>query len=333
MKKKEKLRTLGIIPADANVCITYEDDEGEILLESYAYEVGFFRFNWHPSLEIMLVIHGSLKLYTEHGIFDLGEDGLAVINPNEGHASMLQSPETIAIVLHISQHHLEQLCRDAVIPRFICHSSGEDKEEPSYRLIRSCLAFIYRSLSKKGKPDQLMVPAQISMLLALLIRRFSDAPPSTRDLKSSAQQRQTFHAMVKYINRHFRENITLQEIANAFDMNPSYTSSYFKKHIGLGFHEYLIRKRLAYAIHMLNNTDDSVLDIALDAGFPDAKALNLAFKKYFDISPNRYRIISKASADTSLKNLYPVRLDFTHPVVQEKLSGYVGCPVSFEVLL
>ena len=101
----------------------------------------------------------------------------------------------------------------------------------------------------------------------------------------------------------------------------------------LGFHEYLIRKRLAYAIHMLNNTDDSVLDIALDAGFPDAKALNLAFKKYFDISPNRYRIISKASADTSLKNLYPVRLDFTHPVVQEKLSGYVGCPVSFEVLL
>lgn len=332
MKKREKARTLGTIPADANVCLTYYDNEGEILLESYAYEVGFFRFNWHPSLEIMLVIQGSLTLYIEHGIFDLAKDDLAVINPNEGHASMLQSPGTIAVVLHISHQYLEKLCPDASVPRFACHSSGESRDEPAFRLIRSCFSFIYQALSQDNT-DSLLIPAQISMIMALLVRRFSSMPSSPKELKSSTQQRQTLHAMIKYINRHFRENITLQKMAEIFDMNPSYTSSYFKKHIGLGFHEYLIRKRLAYAIHMLNNTDDSILDIALDAGFPDAKALNLAFKKYFNISPNRYRIISESSADSSLKNLYPVRLAFTHPVVREKLSGYVSCPVSFDILL
>lgn len=109
-KSKTAVNTIGTLPIDESVSVILTDSEGNILLESYAYEVGFFRFNWHPSLEIMLVLEGKLTAYSEQGVFELQEDDLLVINPNIGHASMLQSPRTVALVIHISQSYLEQLC-------------------------------------------------------------------------------------------------------------------------------------------------------------------------------------------------------------------------------
>ena len=63
-------------------CVAFYDDNGRIILESYAYENNFFRFNWHSSLEIIIVLKGRLKTCTERGMFDLEEDGVLIINPN-----------------------------------------------------------------------------------------------------------------------------------------------------------------------------------------------------------------------------------------------------------
>lgn len=57
----------------------------------------------------------------------------------------------------------------------------------------------------------------------------------------------------------------------------------------MGFHEYLTRKRLAQAVYELNNSDKTVLEIAVNAGFPDAKGLYAAFQQYFGMTPNDYR--------------------------------------------
>lgn len=329
MKKRdsEKRKSLGVMPADQRVCVTYYGEDNELLLESYAYEVGFFRFNWHPSLEIMLVIRGGLKAYTEHGIFDMQENDLLVINPNEGHASMLQTPGTIAVVLHISQEYIEQLCGSSNLPVFHCNSTPETRNYASFCMLRSTIASIYDALAEQPEPDRLFVLGQVCISVSLLIREFSNGIPSAGELKISVKQQQTVHSMIKYIDHGFRDKITLKEMADLFDMNLSYTSNFFRQRVGIGFHEYLIRKRLAYAVYLLNNTEDAVLDIALEAGFPDTKAFHLAFKKYFNTSPGRYRMVSKTSVDMNARNLYPVRLDFSHPAVREALTSFLNCPI------
>ena len=315
------------MPADERVCVTFYDKDGELLLESYAYEVGFFRFNWHPSLEIMLVLSGSLTVYTEHGIFDMQKDDLIVINPNEGHASMLHTPGTIAMVLHISQSCMEELCGNSNLPVFYCNSTPESRYKTPFNLLRSSMSSIYYALADRENQDKLFVMGQVYSSLSMLVGNYSNGIPSQGELKLNARQQNTVHSMVKYIDHHFREKVTLQDMADKFGMNLSYTSNYFRKRVGIGFHEYLIRKRLAYAVYLLNNTEEPVLDIALEAGFPDTKAFHLAFKKYFNISPGKYRTVSKSSVDINVKNLYPVRLDYLHPVVHEALLRFMDYPI------
>lgn len=322
-KDREEQQTLGIIPSDSRVCATFYGQDGNIILESYAYEVGFFRFNWHPSLEIMLVLHGGLKAYTEHGVFDLQENDLILINPNEGHASMLQVPGTIAMVLLISQQYLEKMCGEGGIPIFNGCSSEKKIDEKNFLMIRGYMALLYCILSSSEEPDHLFVKAQIFLILSLLLHNFTNGPLGISELKRADRHQNTLHIMVKYINRRFREKITLEDLSGLSGMNQSYISNYFRQHIGIGFHEYLIRKRLAYAVHLLNNNKDSILDIALDAGFPDAKAFHMAFRKYFNISPGKYRAISKTSYGADMKKLYPTRLESSHPVVKDKMAEFM----------
>lgn len=321
-------KALGTLPSDKDVCASLCDEKGDELLETYVYEVGFFRFNWHTSMEIMLVLQGHLKAYVDGSVFDLYEDDFLVINPNAGHASILQTSPTIAMVLHISQEYLEELC-GSLLPVIECHSTCETRNEFPYRFIRSCMAGIYLSLSS-GKPYRdIFAKSQTLLLFSALLHNFSYGKPTPKEQKLSLQQKEHIYQMIKYINRNFREKISLNDLAELSQMNLSYVSTYFKAHVGINYHEYLIRKRLVYAAYLLHNTEEPVLDIALDAGFPDVKALNQSFKKYFNISPKQYRRGLLADCDASAKHLFPVRLKFSNEFVQKKLSIYLKENFSF----
>lgn len=308
---------------DSAFSLSFYGEAGELLFEAYAYEVGFFRFNWHPSLEILMVLKGSLNAYTENGIRQLSENDLMVINPNVGHATMLQTPKTVALVIHVSLPYLERLCKNQAVPVFECCSPDQPEHVDTFRQIRSSISRLFCAMQDTSPAGQLMSQSQLLLILSLLLSHFSCGTPSQRELSVASRQQEIIHTMIRYINRHFREKITLEDLARISSRNLSYVSSYFRQKTGIGFHDYLIRKRLTYAAYLLHNSDDSVLDIALDAGFPDAKALNQAFKKYFQISPRQYRSQLLTCGDASLKQLFPVKLPFDHPLLEEKFSEYI----------
>lgn len=329
MRKKEMntglpdgISTLGQHLPDNRVCASICAADGTLLMEAYAYEVGFFRFNWHPSLEILMVLRGHLKAYTESNISELYEDDILVINPYVGHASILQTPDTIAFVLHITPDYLNILCGHNPPPIFQCCSTNATRMLLPYRTIRSCIAGIYLTLSENAPNSSLFAKAQAHLVLSIMMKEFSCELPASKEKKGKTLEKMPLHAMVKYIDRNFREKITLNHLTEISEMNASYISTYFKNHIGIGFHEYLTRKRLSYAAYMLHNTDDPILDIALDAGFPDGKSFHQAFKKYFRLNPGQYRLGLLSDCGDSVRNLFPVRLEFSDPFVQKKLREY-----------
>lgn len=325
-KSKTTVNTIGTLPVDESVSVILTDSEGGILLESYAYEVGFFRFNWHPSLEIMLVLEGKLTAYSEQGVFELQEDDLLVINPNIGHASMLQSPRTVALVIHISQAYLEQLCGNAAIPNLTCYSASE-ADRSFLKPLRASIAAIYTTLSEKSQTGKLFTQSQIYALLSFLLRYNADNDLCPKEQRQKAEQQKLIHTMVKYVNHHFRDKVTLSHLAELSGMNLCYVSTFFKAHTGVGFQDYLTRKRLAYAAYQINNTEDSIADIAMDSGFPDVKAFNQAFRKYFNLSPGHYRSELTKKEDCNVESLFPVRLSVTDPLVRQKLSEYLDMPL------
>ena len=105
MKKASRHNPIGTLPMDKGVCALLQDKQGNMICEAYMYRVGFFRFNWHPSLEIMFVMQGNLRIFTQRGTYLLKEGDIIVLQPNEGHATMMETVDTIAAVMHISQKY------------------------------------------------------------------------------------------------------------------------------------------------------------------------------------------------------------------------------------
>ena len=93
----------------------------------------------------------------------------------------------------------------------------------------------------------------------------------------------------RYIEEHFRENLTLESMAHMIGMNSFYFSSYFKKQTGMNFKSYLTDVRMQEAVRLLRHTDYKSYEIAQQLGYKNVRQFNENFKGRYGKSPNEYR--------------------------------------------
>ena len=95
----------------------------------------------------------------------------------------------------------------------------------------------------------------------------------------------------QYINDHYSEQISLEIVSDAVELNPTYLSSLFKKETGKTFSEYLTETRIEQAKNMIKETAMPVSEICIRVGYNDQKNFNRIFTKYTELKPNEYRKI------------------------------------------
>lgn len=95
--------------------------------------------------------------------------------------------------------------------------------------------------------------------------------------------------IVIYIQNNFKNNISLNKMANDLGYSYNYLSSYFKAQFGCGYSEYVNKFKLEEAVRMLKMTDKSITQIAFESGFTSIRNFNDVFKKEYGISPLSYK--------------------------------------------
>jgi AraC-like DNA-binding protein/mannose-6-phosphate isomerase-like protein (cupin superfamily) len=95
--------------------------------------------------------------------------------------------------------------------------------------------------------------------------------------------------VVRFLNDHYAEPLSLTGVAEHFSMSPYYLSRIFKSTTGFAFSEYINLVRLKEAQRLLRETDDSVTEIAWRSGFENFSHFGKAFKKMAGVSPRAYR--------------------------------------------
>lgn len=93
----------------------------------------------------------------------------------------------------------------------------------------------------------------------------------------------------KYILQHYKENLTLNDVAEYVELNPSYFSNLFKLEVGSNFSEYLLEVRIQKARKLLRDPTIKVYEIGCLVGYEDAVSFGRAFKKKVGMSPKEYR--------------------------------------------
>lgn len=113
-----------------------------------------------------------------------------------------------------------------------------------------------------------------------------------RDLERSDDSWQPYrrmNAVVKYINAHYAEPISVAKLASVASLSVSQFERRFRRVFGQTPSRFLIRYRLTRASQILVRSDESLSEIAHEVGFYDHSHFSREFKKQFGQSPGCYR--------------------------------------------
>lgn len=95
--------------------------------------------------------------------------------------------------------------------------------------------------------------------------------------------------MSSYIKKNFNQKITLDILAEKFDVSKCEISRNFKKYVGASFVEYINTIRVAEAQSLITCTTSSFVDIAVTVGFESLSRFGKVFKQISSMTPREYK--------------------------------------------
>jgi AraC-like DNA-binding protein len=110
------------------------------------------------------------------------------------------------------------------------------------------------------------------------------------------------------------------------NLNPSYLIRHFKQRFGISPKAYHTQCRLREAVRLLRTTERPIKSIALDLGFPSAKAFQRIFKHHFGVRPLEVRtktIFPREAASATPANPFQInRFNLRPPIRPNWMDRY-----------
>lgn len=162
-----------------------------------------------------------------------------------------------------------------------------DRENPKREDILELIDQISLEFREKRPGYKNMIRIHIQTILVLLHRYFGYGTEEVSSVSSFHEA--AVGKTLEYINRHYCEDIRLEELGRIANLNPSYYGAIFKRLSGVTPMEYITAKRIAHAIDLLKSGEYvSMLELAFACGFHNTANFNRAFRKLTGEVPSRY---------------------------------------------
>jgi AraC-like DNA-binding protein len=150
------------------------------------------------------------------------------------------------------------------------------------------ILFELKSAAEGRHPsDRYLVDANLRRFLSVVIRHRGEAPAHSELTAGDAAQQ--LQPALAFVADHYRETITLDQIAETMHVSSSRARHLFKEATSVGFKEYVTKLRLAEAKRLLLNSKVNVCEVASAVGYSNIHQFYKVFHRYTRMSPADYR--------------------------------------------
>lgn len=240
--------------------------------------------HWHEFYELMLVTGGAGVHHLNGTARSLQAGSFCLLSPSDFHEVVPAAGRTLYFWNII---FTDVLLRDTVSELLFnnaCAYHIEVDETECARLQADCQR-LWDETNQRRPGHHIVAQATLDTLLIALHRSATNCAPT----RTTPQAPDPVRRALRFIQGHFREPLTLLEVAQQARLSPAYFSDSFRRTTGQTFQLYVQQQRLQFARSLLAVSDLPIGEICYAAGFNSLSHFVRAFKHQFGAPPREYR--------------------------------------------
>lgn len=277
-----------------NNCESVDYQNGSTIRIWYNEQTIGFAPHWHNALEVILPIENSYDVRVNDEDHHILPGEIFFIPPGEMHELMASSSGTRFIFL-FNITNIMQMKGYAGIQSMLAHPLHITKADflPVYDEIYRLFGLMWNEYFSDNDFRELSIYAHLIQIFVLLGRnklRSANLFPNVRNYKQK-EYMQRFSQVLDYIDTHYMEELTLDDIADFSGFSKYHFTRLFKQYTTSTFYDYLNFKRIKVAESLLAQPDLSITEIALQSGFSSISTFNRIFKQKKNCTPSQYRTL------------------------------------------
>ena len=234
----------------------------------------------HSCSEFFYVIGGVGQFFIEGETYPVTTNDLVIVNPNIEHTEISFNSNPLEYIV-LGVEGLELSVNDERENRYCIVNFRGIRDS-----ILMCLKNILREIEEKAPGYETVCQDLIEVLFIYLTRQTNYSTTMTPIRKTSSRLCATVR---RYIDEHYKENISLDALAQLTHVSKYYMVHAFSKEYGISPINYMVLKRIEEAKHLLKNDDYTLALISRMLGFSSPSYFSQTFKRITGISPNEYR--------------------------------------------
>ena len=279
---------------DGSEIVNYDDPA----FPSYIYE-GWIapRVTWervphfHEDIEMVTVTSGTMAYSVNGKVLVLHEGDTIFINSNQIHFSMCVNdnvaryvifvfhPNIISTSPAVEMNYVLPLITNPNIPYIRFRDINEETED-MHRLLLSL---------PEVRIDAFKVTKILFSIWEILLKRSRLLEIGEESEDHSDTNRRAFKSMLFFIQQEYKRTVTLEDIASSANISKSLCNRLFNQYVKESPISYVMHFRAQKAAEYLRFGTDPISKIASMTGFGGASYMSETFKKYYGMSPVRYR--------------------------------------------
>ncbi|NLK93689.1 MAG: AraC family transcriptional regulator [Clostridiales bacterium] len=256
--------------------------------------------HWHEEMEITYIVDGSAEISINLNPFTAQKGDIIVVNPLTLH-SFKKDPKYSHMTWHTMVFNLNMVqssLTDGCLIKYIAPLLNKNHTLPTilnknslgYKEILNTILKLFDIYENKLDFFELELKSQLYHLL-FLYYKYNLVIKNNKNENLSSSTTNKIKNIINYINNHINEDMTIEDISNEVNFSQYHFMKFFKKHIGMTCIDFINNTRLEKASILLNTTDKSIMDIALEVGFNNISYFNKLFKQKYKLTPKDFRKI------------------------------------------
>ena len=244
--------------------------------------------HFHSVYELIYIIEGKALFTICDSSYEASAGNLLFISKFEEHNAVILEYPYRRFFIQLTPFQLERCILDPQLRSVFINRTGNFRHcfdlLPCAEQANGLLQDITDEFQHPGPFYHERQSCLLTLLLILCRRQCPEQFPSlTGSPPAAVSQAQ------KYIDLHFAESLSLEDLAQRFFISPSHLSHEFRKWTGFSPKRYIVLSRLSNARRLLLTSDASVGDIAIQCGFHDVNNFIRAFRQETGLTPAVYR--------------------------------------------